>query len=154
MIKPRFSTFVLFCLSTLCVVGCANLNDPYSGGYGGGYGGGYNPPPPPPAYGGYYGSPGYYNNNPYGNGNYDSRERRELERERARLEEERRRLEKERDRPNYSYPQPTTRPTYQRPVQESCPSGFSPSEQKCSPEERRRGCRDMRLPGGLGCVSR
>jgi hypothetical protein len=35
-----------------------------------------------------------------------------------------------------------------------CPSGFSPSEQKCSPEERRRGCKDMRLPGGLGCVRR
>ncbi len=34
---------------------------------------------------------------------------------------------------------------------ERCPSGFSPSEQKCSVEERRRGCKDMRLPGGLGC---
>lgn len=37
---------------------------------------------------------------------------------------------------------------------ETCPPGFRPSEQKCSPEERRRGCKDMRLPGGLGCVKR
>jgi hypothetical protein len=39
-------------------------------------------------------------------------------------------------------------------TRETCPSGFRPSEQKCSPEERRRGCKDMRLPGGLGCVKR
>jgi hypothetical protein len=38
--------------------------------------------------------------------------------------------------------------------QQSCPPGFRPSEQKCSPEERRRGCKDMRLPSGLGCVKR
>lgn len=37
---------------------------------------------------------------------------------------------------------------------EHCPSGFSPSERKCSQDERRRGCKDMRLPGGLGCVRR
>ncbi len=39
-------------------------------------------------------------------------------------------------------------------VREECPSGFRPSENKCSSEERRRGCKDMRLPGGLGCVKR
>lgn len=39
-------------------------------------------------------------------------------------------------------------------ARETCPAGFRPSEQKCSPEERRRGCKDMRLPGGLGCVKR
>lgn len=37
---------------------------------------------------------------------------------------------------------------------ERCPAGFSPSEQKCSPDERRRGCKDIRLPNGLGCVRR
>lgn len=37
---------------------------------------------------------------------------------------------------------------------EHCPAGFHPSEQKCSPEERRRGCKDIRLSGGLGCVKR
>jgi hypothetical protein len=41
-----------------------------------------------------------------------------------------------------------------RETAERCPNGFHPSEQKCSPEERRRGCKDMRLPGGLGCVRR
>jgi hypothetical protein len=39
-------------------------------------------------------------------------------------------------------------------VREECPPGFRPSEQKCSPDERRRGCKDIRLPGGLGCVKR
>ena len=38
--------------------------------------------------------------------------------------------------------------------QDRCPAGFRPSEQKCSVEERRRGCKDMRLPSGLGCVAR
>ena len=42
----------------------------------------------------------------------------------------------------------------QQQARETCPSGFQPSEQKCSTEERRRGCKDMRLPGGLGCVRR
>src|SRR6187402_1555423 len=35
-----------------------------------------------------------------------------------------------------------------------CPPGFSPSEQKCSQQERARGCKDIRLPSGLGCVNR
>jgi len=39
-------------------------------------------------------------------------------------------------------------------VSEQCPSGFQPSEQKCSPKERNHGCKDVRLPGGLGCVRR
>lgn len=39
-------------------------------------------------------------------------------------------------------------------VREECPPGFRPSEQKCSQAERSRGCKDMRLPGGLGCVKR
>jgi hypothetical protein len=126
------------------VSGCAPLNDPY----GAPYGGGYAPPPPPPAPyygGGYYGGPGYYGNNVP----YDRRERRELERERQRLEEERIRLERERQREKYPAPPPVARPT-----QDRCPAGFRPSENKCSNEERRRGCRDMRLPSGLGCVSR
>ena len=37
---------------------------------------------------------------------------------------------------------------------EHCPSGFQPSEQKCTQSERRNGCKDIRLPGGLGCVNR
>jgi hypothetical protein len=138
------STLALACLSTVVAsaLGCAPMNnDPY------GYGGYGAPPPPPPAPyygGGYYGGPGYY-----GNGNYDRRERERLERERQRLEEERRRLERERERPVYQAPPPAPRPT-----QDRCPAGFSPSERKCTQEERRRGCRDMRMPSGLGCVSR
>ena len=37
---------------------------------------------------------------------------------------------------------------------ERCPAGFQQSEQKCSQEERRRGCKDIRLPNGIGCVRR
>lgn len=40
------------------------------------------------------------------------------------------------------------------PVQDRCPAGYTPSEQKCSQEERRRGCKDIRLNSGLGCVRR
>jgi hypothetical protein len=35
-----------------------------------------------------------------------------------------------------------------------CPPGFQPSEQKCTERERRAGCKDVRLPSGLGCVRR
>jgi hypothetical protein len=48
-------------------------------------------------------------------------------------------------RPNYGRPQPS---------QDRCPAGFEPSEQKCSPRERQNGCKDVRLPSGLGCVKR
>jgi hypothetical protein len=72
------------------------------------------------------------------------RERDAIERERDRLADERDRLSRER----------AAVPTQAPRVVESCPAGFSPSEQKCSSEERRRGCKDMRLPGGLGCVRR
>jgi hypothetical protein len=134
------------CAVLTSALGCAPVNDPYGyGGYGGGYGAPPPPPPPAPYYGGgYYGGPGYY-----GNGNYDRRERERLEQERRRLEEERRRLERERDRPIDRPAPPVARPT-----QDRCPAGFSPSERKCTQEERRRGCRDMRMPSGLGCVSR
>ena len=136
----------------LVASGCANLNDPYSGG-GGGYGSNA------PYYGGNGngGGVGYggYGNGGYGNGGYDNggynnnrREQQELERERERLENERERLEREREN---VYRPPAAPP---RQVFERCPAGFTPSEQKCTQDERRRGCRDMRLPGGLGCVDR
>lgn len=130
------SSFVLI-ISIFLICGCV---DPYYSGSGGGY--------REPSYG-HSGYGGYDN----GYGSYedrrDRRERKELERERDRLEDERRRLEEERrNRPVYSPPPPP------RHVEEHCPSGYSPSENKCSQEERRRGCKDMRLPGGLGCVHR
>ncbi|MFM1848478.1 MAG: hypothetical protein RL417_1952 [Pseudomonadota bacterium] len=35
-----------------------------------------------------------------------------------------------------------------------CPAGFTPSEQRCSDSERKRGCRDQRVgPERRGCVS-
>ena len=115
-------------------VGCAELNDPYYSG------GGWNDP---------------YANDPYYRDDRDRDrvrdERRDLERERDRLEAERYRLEREREReasaPVYSPPPPARR-------EDRCPPGFSPSERKCSQQERRNGCRDIRTPGGLGCVSR
>jgi hypothetical protein len=33
-----------------------------------------------------------------------------------------------------------------------CPRGFTPRERRCSDAERARGCKDMRLPSGQGCV--
>ena len=120
----------------LTLSGCADLGDPY-----------YSPPPSSSYGGGYYGDP-YYRDDYYRDRERDRirREQRELDRERDRIEAERRRLEEERNN-EYNRPPPPQRI-------ERCPSGFTPSEQKCTPEERRRGCRDMRLPGGLGCVSR
>lgn len=78
-------------------------------------------------------------------------ERWKIERERDRLSDERADLEQQRRDIERQKRELATAPA---PVAERCPSGFSPSEQKCSREERRRGCKDMRLPGGLGCVKR
>ena len=168
---------------TTFLTGCADLNapggggyrhDPYygSGGYGsGGYDRGYDHPNG-------YGSGDFYREQER---ERLRRERYRLEREQDRLERERRDMERERrdverereqerDRnrfpvqpPAYQPPayQPPSYqpPSYQPPGappqrEERCPSGFNPSERKCTTEERRRGCKDMRLPGGLGCVRR
>ena len=145
------SKSLLIAFVAVFVSGCAGLNDPYDPYYGGGgSGGGYGnrQPPPPSNYGGYYGN-GYNNGYGYGDG-YDRRERERLEEERRRLERERERLEQERNRQDvYRPPPPPLRPAPDR-----CPRGFSPSENKCSTEERRRGCKDIRMPSGLGCVHR
>jgi hypothetical protein len=124
-------------LSLFVVSSCAQPGDPYYQGNSG-----YRDP--------YYNSGGY--NDDYYRNERDrdrlERDRRKVDSERRRLEDERRDLERERDANRYTPPPP--------PVvrEERCPSGFSPSEQKCSREERQRGCKDMRLPGGLGCVRR
>jgi hypothetical protein len=138
---------VALALSSSLLIGCVPLDDGYgtsSPSYGGGYGRG-------PAYnsGGYYGDP-YYRDPYYRDERRDAqRERERLEQERERLKDERRRLERERQRQPSSPPPPVVRPQPER-----CPSGFSPSENKCSHEERKRGCKDIRMPGGLGCVRR
>lgn len=151
MIKSLCSILSALTLSLVFLLaGCAGMNDSYDPYYGG-YGSrdpyyGNRPPPPPPAYGGYY--------NGYNGGYYsgqDRRERERLEEERVRLERERLRLEEERRRQDTYRPPP---PPPSRPSQDRCPPGFSPSENKCSREERRRGCQDIRMPSGLGCVKR
>jgi len=39
-------------------------------------------------------------------------------------------------------------------VSTPCPPGFTPSEQRCSDSERKRGCRDQRVgPERTGCVT-
>lgn len=124
----------------LSLTGCPT-NDPYA------------PSPYDRGYGYDYNRDEYYRERDYDR-------KRDLERERERLERERERLERERQRNDWQRNDrhgndsgwQRNSPPQQR--EERCPSGFSPSERKCSQEERRRGCRDMRLPGGLGCVSR
>lgn len=136
--KKLSPLFVYGCSALLSVFALSGCSDSYNSPYGG------------------YGDP-YYGGSGYGPDDYhrrreweQRREEHELERDRRRLEEERRRFEDEKRRNPPSAQAPYTPPR----VQEHCPSGFSPSEAKCSPEERRRGCKDVRLPGGLGCVKR
>jgi len=114
------------------LLGCAELNDPYNSG------GSRDP---------YYDRGGYRDDD-YRRINWERtrEERRELERERERVEHERRRLEEERNRV-YIPPAPSRH-------DEHCPPGFSPSERKCTKDERKRGCRDVRTSSGLGCVDR
>ena len=138
---------VLSVVAVSALSGCGPLNDPYDPYYG-------NQPPARPYGGGYYGGDPYYGSGPYygGSSSYDRRERERLEEERRRLERERERLERERDRQDsYRPPPPPPRPPAQY---DRCPAGFSPSEDKCSKEERKRGCKDIRMPSGLGCVKR
>ena len=95
-----------------------------------------------------YNSGSSYDRDYYRRERQQYREQRELDRERDELEDEREEFEKEKEQYNRSPPPPPSR------VQEHCPSGFSPSENKCTQAERKKGCKDMRLPGGLGCVRR
>jgi hypothetical protein len=116
------------------VTGCVPLDNQY----------GYGSDPYYPSSGGYYDPP--YRD-----------DRREIRRERERLEDERERLERERERLERERQREILRPVPRPPViqqPERCPSGFSPSEDKCRPEERKRGCKDIRMPSGLGCVRR
>jgi hypothetical protein len=143
-LKVTQFSFLLTILA-LCT-GCAELmdsnygsnnpygyNQPYPQNYGG-YGNGYQAPPP-------------------GYNSYDNNYQQQIRNQEAALAEERRRLQREREQleAQQRHPAPPPPQTYRR---ESCPGGFRPSEQKCSPQERRKGCQDMRLPGGLGCVRR
>ena len=136
------ASWILAFAPTTLLVGCI---DPNAGSYPNSYGNGNS------GFGGGYGDPYYRQRRDLDDDRRETdRERRDIENERQRIEEDQRRLERERERSRQYSPPPS--PPQRR--EESCPSGFSPSENKCSSEDRRRGCRDMRLPGGLGCVSR
>jgi hypothetical protein len=145
MTSANIRALLILILSTTTVVGCAGLNDPYDPYYGN----------TPPSYGRPYGGDPYYGSGSnYGNSYQDRRERERLEEERRRLERERERLERERERQD-AYRPPPPLPQYPPPAsQDRCPAGFTPSENKCRPEERKRGCKDIRMPSGLGCVKR
>lgn len=127
--QVTFVLFILTIISTACVslTGCGPLNDPYYSNSG---------------YGNSYGRDDYY---------YErerEREERRLEREREQLEDEREALRNEQRR------QDQARREAEHRQNDVCPSGFHPSEQKCSNEERRHGCKDIRTPSGLGCRNR
>ena len=115
----------------LCLTSCRGMN------YGGNNSGGYYDP---------YGGRDRYDRDDY----YYDRDRRDAYEERKRLERERERLERERERLEREREKAKRRP--KRPKRERCPAGWHPSEQKCTSKERRKGCQDMRTPGGLGCV--
>lgn len=145
MTHARPLSTALFALLVTFSIGCGPYDPNFNGPYGGYNNGGYN-------------NGGYYGDDWQRRRDIDRArdERRELEQERERAAEERRRLERERDRANnagWNNP-PPARPSPPAPSVDRCPPGFSPSERKCSSDERRRGCRDIRTPSGLGCVSR
>ncbi len=81
---------------------------------------------------------------PYGEDRYDYEKQKqiELQREIDKAKELNRQLELEKSK-GWNPPQP-----------ERCPAGFEPGNHRCSNEERRRGCKDMRMPGGTTCNSR
>ena len=146
--------------SLMLFASCAEMNDPY------------RPAPHYDSYGspydsGYHGS---YDDHDYWRERereHDREERRKIERERERIDRERKRLDDERrnedrhrdeerrrddDRGRRDEDRkPAPRP---QPKVESCPRGYSPSERKCSSEERKKGCKDIRMDSGLGCVKR
>ena len=122
--------FVLFILTTI-LTACGPINDPYYSNSG---------------YGNSYGRDDYY---------YERERERDLEEERRRLEDERERLEDEREAlRNEQRREEQARRDSENRERNQCPSGFYPSEQKCSADERRRGCKDLRTPSGRGCRNR
>lgn len=126
-------------LALTIFTGCVNPNNsnPYPSypPSGGGYGGGY-------------GNSGYYGNQ-YDRDQEDyyraKEERRRLNEERRRLEDERERLAAEQRRQEHTRPPPP---------RERCPAGFAETNSKCTDKERKKGCRDIKMPSGLRCIDR
>lgn len=125
-------------LSLICIVatGCIDA----SGG---------NPYPSYPSGGG-YNNGGYYGNS-YDRDRYEyeraREERRKLRDERERIEDERERLAAEQRRQEHARTPP--------PPKEQCPPGFRVNTGgRCTDKERKNGCRDIRMPGGLTCIDK
>ncbi|MCB0331499.1 MAG: hypothetical protein KDD70_17630 [Bdellovibrionales bacterium] len=134
MTPRKILPLLILVLSTSFIGGCANLNDPY---YNDPYDRGYGYPPSS------YPARDYYRDRER---DRIRDERQDLEEERRRVEDERRRLERQRERER----QQAQKPVYSAPPKrESCPSGWRPG--RCSTKDRKHGCKDMRMPGGLGC---
>lgn len=76
----------------------------------------------------------------YGN-SWSGGKHKDLEYERQKLELERERLELEKEKAKHEAA------TSQAP--DVCPAGFRPG--RCGDRERKKGCKDMRTPRGLGC---
>lgn len=138
---------ILFSLVAISSLGCSELGNGL-GGYGGDSGPGVN-----------YGSRGGYGyggGDPYYEQQRNWQQQREIDRQREDLERQREQIRKERWEAEHIARPPIEHFPIQQPPrrEEHCPSGYSPSENKCSSEERKHGCSDMRLPGGLGCVRR
>ncbi|MCB0355036.1 MAG: hypothetical protein KDD64_16000 [Bdellovibrionales bacterium] len=128
-----FYRSALLALGFGLLAGCTTINDPYSS----------DP---------YYSDP--YHRSSYDRYDYERerdnrRERERLRDEKERLDRERERLERERNRQPVH--RPIVSPPPSRPRQESCPSGFYPSSVKCTPKERKNGCKDIQTPSGLKC---
>ena len=138
------SSVVFLLFGLLVLSNCTEYND----GYGSPYGYGSDP-----YYDSRYDRDDYYRKKEWERERrereWDRRQRHELDEERERVEAERRRLEREREAEAHRRP-PSPAPARQ----EQCPPGFQPSERKCTDAERKKGCKDIRLNSGLGCVHR
>jgi len=127
-------------LTIINLLSCADLNNSYPSS------GGYRDP--------YYGRQTYRDNDYYRDKRI-RREERELERERDRLEDERRELERERSRSERRERRSHSSGEHASPPREvGCPSGFYPSDKKCTKDERKHGCKDLRNSAGQLCVHR
>lgn len=141
-IKHLLSNITLVLIGSVFLSSCVPMDN--NGGYNNGaYNGGYGNP--------YYGGPGNYNSGYPGNPAWGyNRERDRLHAERERLRDERRRLED--DRESMREAEEARRRQEEARKNDRCPSGFYRTEKRCSKEERRRGCQDLKSPGGNACL--
>jgi hypothetical protein len=101
----------------------------------------------------------------YGEQDYYYREQaRQNQQEKWKLMRERERLQDERDRLERSqrwqtqtpsgYALPQLNNNSRPPERERCPAGFHETTSRCSDRDRKKGCKDLKLPQGLRCINR